>query len=227
MNTLKYIYDELLEQDPRCTDKGVGFNSHIGLYEDLLSSYRDKPIKLFEVGVNRGGSVKMWQRYFEKAQIYGLDIREKVIRRKQLDRISLLKVDQSSESELLNFGKKYGDFDIGIDDGSHVWKHQILTFECLWPHIRSGGLYVIEDVLTSYPNYKENRAARKGGKTITKYGNLQGEIDAVSYFQHLIDEINLYGKDDDISSLSYNQRSIEWILFRHNSIAIKKKYVTS
>ncbi len=53
-----------------------------------------------------------------------------------------------------------GPFDIGIDDGSHIWCHQILAFERLWPAIKRGGLYVIEDVLTSYDAWLARSRAR-------------------------------------------------------------------
>ncbi len=225
MTTLREIFTDETAANFRATDKNRGARQHLGLYEVLFDSYRDSATKVFEIGINRGGSIKAWQRYFSNATIYGLDIRRTTLKNVDLcDRVVPLQLDQSNREQLESFASE-GPFDIGIDDGSHIWEHQILSFNSLWPAIKPGGLYVIEDVLTSYDRWiKESKASGgKAGKIDITRG---GSISCVEYFRRMIDEINFYGGDWDsipVSEWTTHQRTVDWIIFRSNSITIRKR----
>ncbi|MHA2374451.1 MAG: class I SAM-dependent methyltransferase [Candidatus Thorarchaeota archaeon] len=220
MKSLREIYEFQVRKDYRATDKGRGARSHLELYQTLFDSYRQTATKLFEIGVRHGGSIRMWENYFPNATIYGLDIQEKAIRRLSGERIKGFQVDQSQTDQLEFFGKEQGPFDIGIDDGSHVWSHQILSFESLWPFIKPGGLYVVEDVLTSYDIWLDN------SKSAQRIDYAQGGQSCIEYFKDLVDHINFYGEDwDSIETEEYTdlQRTVDWIAFRANSIFVKKR----
>ncbi|MFX1384905.1 MAG: hypothetical protein ACFFBP_20950 [Promethearchaeota archaeon] len=213
MHSLRDIFTEETAENYRTTDKNRGRRSHLGLYEILFEPYRHSATKVFEIGVNKAGSIKAWRRYFSSATVYGIDIREKTLNRiSSLERVVPVNLDQGNSEQLEDFAKN-GPFDIGIDDGSHIWKHQILTFEKLWPAIKPGGLYVIEDVSTSYENYR-------------KHNNPQFSISCINYFKHMIDEINFYGEDIDRTPKevwhSY-QKTIDWICFRSNAVFLRKR----
>ncbi|WP_420854091.1 class I SAM-dependent methyltransferase [Saccharopolyspora spinosa] len=99
-----------------------------------------------------GASLRMWQRYFRRGLVYGLDIFEKA--GNEGHRVRKLRGDQSDAEFLEDMAGKIGPFDIVIDDGSHVNDHVKKSFQSLFPHVRPGGLYVIEDLQTAYwPGY--------------------------------------------------------------------------
>jgi hypothetical protein len=78
--------------------------------------------------------------------------------------------------------QKYGPFDMIIDDGSHLSPDVIYSFENLFGHVKSGGVYVIEDICTSYwPHYGGGRY--KEGTTIEYF---KGKTDEVSFFGEIL-----------------------------------------
>jgi hypothetical protein len=90
----------------------------------------------------------VWQAYFPFATIIGCDILDKT--RLKTRRTKIYVVDQSSKFQLEELCKKESAFDIIIDDGSHFNAHQISTFETLIDALNPEGLYIIEDVQTSF-----------------------------------------------------------------------------
>jgi hypothetical protein len=109
-----------------------------------------------------GASLLMWRDYFPEAQIYACDIREETLF--QAERIKTIECDQSDVLSLLKMvGEFGGEFDIIIDDGSHIKEHQILTAKTLLPYLSRGGVYVIEDV---FENEAMDTAKRLGGVPI-------------------------------------------------------------
>jgi demethylmacrocin O-methyltransferase len=124
-------------------------------YQRYFEPYRELAVKVLEIGVggynspNLGGeSLRMWKHYFRRGLIYGLDIFEKPHLAES--RLHVLQGDQGDERFLDSMASRIGPFDIVIDDGSHFSHHVITSFNALFPHVRPGGLYVIEDLQTSY-----------------------------------------------------------------------------
>lgn len=193
----------------RGTDKGPFIN----MYTKLFEPYRDTAEKVFEIGVNRGGSILMWEEYFSKARVYGLDLKQRG-HRIPGERIQFVQLDQGNEDQLKAFGKGEGKFDIGIDDGSHIWWHQILTFETLWPYIKVGGVYVIEDLCTSYEAWLKNAAHRDY--------DAKGPPSCMDYFKNMVDHLNYNGEVVAKENWSVYQRTIDWIVFREGAIFITK-----
>ncbi len=121
-------------------------------YHEIFQAMKVR--KLFEIGLGlqrRGiapdglcASLFMWQEYFPEADIYGVDIEDIFVNE---GRIKSFYCDQSDEASLLNaMAKTGGNFDVMIDDGSHVPAHQILSAKVLFPFLAPNGVYVIEDV---------------------------------------------------------------------------------
>jgi hypothetical protein len=134
------------------TDKHVhGYLKH---YRRHFHPLRHSTYKLLEIGVGGfettqgGSSLRMWKDYFPKAEIYGLDLYDK--RHLQEPRITILQGDQNDPVFLEGLASRHGPFDIVIDDGSHFSEHIITSFRALFPHVTATGLYVIEDLQTSY-----------------------------------------------------------------------------
>lgn len=90
----------------------------------------------------------MWRNYFPRAAIYGVDLYEKRLDGEK--RITALQADQSDPDALRLVVDACPMFDLVVDDGSHIGSHVITTFEVLFPKLRPGGYYAIEDLETSY-----------------------------------------------------------------------------
>jgi hypothetical protein len=120
-------------------------------YQKYFEHLRNDPITLLEIGVHKGGSLRMWAEYFPNAQIYGVDIPRKRNSEYVEDRITVKYVNQDQIYQWDKFFKEVGDikFDIIIDDGSHFIEHQQRTFGYLFQKVKPGGFYVIEDLHTS------------------------------------------------------------------------------
>lgn len=130
------------------TDKAT-YHLFTILYDYVFSPIRKEKIKLFEIGIHRGSSLKMWEEYFYNGKIYGADIDNY----KFLDneRISTFYLNQEQEEELKSVDD---DFDIIIDDGGHTMLQQQTTLKILFTDkLKSGGYYVLEDLHTSIINY--------------------------------------------------------------------------
>lgn len=120
------------------------------IYEQWFSKFRGKSIDVLEIGVSHGGSLQMWKDYFGvKAMIFGVD-KNMACRFLEEDRINIIIADQSEEKHRQYMDSKLRSLDVIIDDGSHRPKDQIKTFETLFYKLRRGGVYLVEDVHTSY-----------------------------------------------------------------------------
>ncbi|MDX2001763.1 MAG: class I SAM-dependent methyltransferase [Chitinophagales bacterium] len=120
------------------------------VYDRHFSKFRGKDIVLVEVGVYHGGSLQMWKDYFgPKAKIYGIDINPDC-KNLEEDNIEILIGSQSDRTFLKQVKSKIPRIDILIDDGGHTMRQQIVTFEELFDHIKEDGVYLCEDLHTSY-----------------------------------------------------------------------------
>lgn len=128
-------------------------------YERHFAPLRNAPVRVLEIGVggyadaaSGGGSLKMWRRYFHRGTVFGLDYFDKSALNGP--RLQILRGDQNDPAGLDALAREHGPFDIIIDDGSHINEHVRTSFTALFPHLRPGGFYVIEDLWTSYlPGY--------------------------------------------------------------------------
>ena len=116
-------------------------HSYAGTYESLFQSLRDKPVRILEIGVCSGGSLKVWEEYFTHpdAEFVGLDISKDNIRYTFGDRTKFLIQDATRDPP-------EGLFDIIIDDGSHALNDQLGALQLLASHLKPNGVYIIEDI---------------------------------------------------------------------------------
>ena len=129
------------------------WHHYFAIYHETLAGLRDRPIRLLEIGVDRGGSLRMWHDYFaEGSVIVGIDIDVSCLDAADPDRdIHVRIADQSDPSQLLTIADEFGPFDIVIDDGGHTAGQQIGSFKALYlDHLTAYGRYVVEDTHTSY-----------------------------------------------------------------------------
>ena len=180
----------------------------IEIYEKYLKDYRDKEIKLLEIGVDKGDSLRLWREYFTNAKICGIDIKQKDF---NIDGVDILCGDQSDHEFLKSIVEKYKNFDIIIDDGSHVSKHIIKSLEFLFNYLKQNGLYIIEDLQTSYmPRFGGSRFNLKKNKT------------SMNYLKSLTDSINYEHNDKPFFKRKKFDGSVKYMHFYQNIAIIKK-----
>ena len=123
--------------------------SYLDVYNHYFSKVRESVKTFVEIGILNGSSLKMWRDYFPNATIYGIDINPHCISYEE-ERIKIFIGSQNDVDFLNKLKHEIGEIDILIDDGSHITNHQITTFNSLYPLIKRGGFYAIEDLLNSY-----------------------------------------------------------------------------
>lgn len=154
MKTLRQIYDDLIAEHATniagemvtvFSDKGT-MHSYIEYYEKWFEPRRHTPVQLLEIGVMTGGSMLMWQRYFDDAMLAGIDLREGFNQTLPFQQEILCRwrwgVDSTNPDRVPALGR----YDFIIDDGAHDAPSQIATFQNYWPHVADGGTYFIEDI---------------------------------------------------------------------------------
>ncbi len=158
---IKYRTDK--GSDGKRGEEGKGHN-YLRTYERHLPADRQLVRSVLEIGVQRGASIRMWEEYFPNAEIYGLDIEETALSVTG-PRITIRLVDQSNAKALDAFAHQFGPFDLIVEDGSHVWSHQIISLQTLLKHVAQGGRYIVEDLHTSF----SNKFGKTGGVTGIEY----------------------------------------------------------
>ena len=131
------------------TDKNTYFHNYTRQYNTLLNDFRDKPIKYLEIGVFNGGSVKAIREAFKKSTcILGLDIDNRCKTYEDVENNIFIEIGNATDRNFVEqITKKYGSFDIILDDGSHTNKDVIKSFELLFPLLNDNGLYIVEDTI--------------------------------------------------------------------------------
>jgi 23S rRNA U2552 (ribose-2'-O)-methylase RlmE/FtsJ len=161
---------------------------YFDIYHQYLREFRNKEITLLEFGVSHGGSLQMWKDYFgKKARIIGVDVLEecKKLEEKQIE---IVIGDQENRTFLRKLVNDVGPIDIVIEDGGHEMKQQIHTFEEVFPHVKTGGIYIAEDLHTSYWQ-------RFGGK-------YKADHTFIEYSKGLIDDMNAWHAEDKRHTLT-------------------------
>lgn len=158
------------------TDKGTLKHNYTRIYERYFGELRTDPyvdetfnhLSLMEIGVACGASLKMWSRYFPKANILGIDINPLCA--------SLCKNYENIEIRIQNPAEKpvEGKFDIIIDDGSHVALDMIETANHHWRALNPGGYYCIEDTGCTLPERKYDRPRRAPSGELEREAHIAG-----------------------------------------------------
>jgi demethylmacrocin O-methyltransferase len=197
------------------TDK-YGLHFYTPVYEALLKPIRRKRVSILELGVGGydkspgGESLLMWAAYFRKGKIYGIDIFDKTSLSQ--GRIKVYQCSQTDRRRLTELAVELGPFDLVLDDGSHENPHQIESFRVLWPVVRDGAVYIVEDVQTSYwPLFG-------GGPVGTPaYGK-----SCMGYFKTLADSVNECEFLAPAPMEAELERGIGSVAFHHNLIVVTK-----
>lgn len=120
------------------------------VYDRYFKPLQEKKINLLEIGISHGGSLEMWQYYFKNhLNIYAVDINPEC-KKFESENVKIFIGSQEDKNFLKDLKQQIPKVDIMIDDGGHTMKQQITTFEILFDHIADNGIYICEDLHTSY-----------------------------------------------------------------------------
>lgn len=185
------------------------------IYDFFLSKFYDSEGSIIEIGIDAGRSLRMWLKMFTKAHIYGMDIGTSY----NGDRHDIYQYDQSKKQDLQAFADMIDDSNLLFinDDGSHIPEHQLLTFNTLFPLLKQGGVYIIEDVETSY--WTKNGLYGY----LTRYG-YRHKKSIVEIFKDCADIVNKEFIKENINSKVKHHNSIQSITFSRNCIIIVKNF---
>lgn len=129
------------------------WHHYFELYERYFSRFRSRPIRMLEIGVFRGGSLRMWKQYFHPdSTIVGIDVDKSCQAHEIADQNVFVRIgSQADPNFLAKVNGEFGPFDIILDDGSHKTHHQIISFGALFrTALKDGGCYMVEDTHTNY-----------------------------------------------------------------------------
>ena len=142
------LLDIFVEGSERAVHK---WHHYLPIYDRYFSHWRGKEVRFLEIGVSQGGSLDMWRKYFgQQATIFGIDIDEDC---RQFDGISgTVRIGSQADRRFLEqvVEEMGGEIDIVLDDGSHYMKDIKASLEALLPKMNDKGIYMIEDLHTSY-----------------------------------------------------------------------------
>ncbi|MCI0431104.1 MAG: class I SAM-dependent methyltransferase [Rhodospirillales bacterium] len=189
------------------------WHHYLEIYEHHFARFRGKPIHLVEFGVSQGGSLQMWRHYFgPQAQLVGVDINPNC-RQFEEPGVRIFIGDQQDRKFLRGLAGTLPPIDILIDDGGHTMEQQIRTFEELFPHVSANGVYLIEDLHTSY--WKGWGGAYRGRRTF------------IEYSKNFIDMINAWhSKEPRRLSPSEFTKSVHSLHYYDSVLVIEKRPTT-
>lgn len=183
---------------------------YLDIYETHFRMYRNTAVRMLEIGVSEGGSLEIWREYFgEDGVIYGIDINPECANR--VTAPNQVRIGSQADPAFLRAViRELGTPDIILDDGSHIAHHQRISFNTLFPLLRDGGVYVIEDLHTSYyPGIYEGGYRRRGT--------------AVEFAKNMVDDMHSwYHKKDSTVPIEH---AIGAVHFYDSIVVIEKRLV--
>jgi hypothetical protein len=178
------------------------------IYERHFSRFRNMSPVMVEIGVFGGGSLQMWKEYFGPgSKIVGIDINPDCKQHEDTD-IEVFIGSQDDPDILNQVLKKYPHIDIVLDDGSHIMRHMINTFEMLYHKVSENGVYVVEDTHTCYwPEYD---------------GGLKRDGSFMEFVKDKLDEINAVHSREALPVTDFT-RSTDFIACYDSVVAFERR----
>ena len=196
------------------------FNTHKGrlihkyihyfdIYDRHFARFRGRDLVILEIGVSQGGSLQMWKNYFGPGvKIYGIDINP-ACKQLEEEHIQIFIGSQSDKDFLRHIKSVIPPVDILIDDGGHTMQQQIVTFEELFSHVKENGVYLIEDLHTSY-------WLRYGG-------GHQRRGTFIEFSKNFIDYINAHHSEQKSLHVNDFTSSVDSLHYYDSILVIEKK----
>lgn len=185
------------------------WNHYFDIYERHFQRFRSKKVVILEIGVYQGGSLQMWKNYFgPNASVYGIDFNPKC-KELEEENIKIFIGSQSDRKFLRSIKEQIPKLDILIDDGGHTMKQQIISFQELFDHIKDNGVYLCEDLHTSYK---------------IKYGGgYKRKNTFIEYSKNFIDYLHAYHSEQKKLNINSLTNSVDSVHYYDSVIVIEKK----
>jgi|TARA_B110000902_G_scaffold217047_1_gene250076 23S rRNA U2552 (ribose-2'-O)-methylase RlmE/FtsJ len=185
------------------------YNHYFDIYDRHFKRFRDKEVVILEIGVSNGGSLQMWKEYFGKnAKIYGIDIDPRC-KEFEEDNIKIFIGSQSDRDFLKKVKVSIPMVDILIDDGGHTMRQQRTSFEELFDYIKNDGVYLIEDLHTSY--WALFGGGHKRRNTF------------IEYSKNFIDYLNAFHSEQKSLKIKTFTKSVDSLHYYDSILVIEKK----
>ncbi len=184
------------------------YDHYFEIYERHFQKYRNKPVVILEIGIFQGGSLQMWKNYFgSKAMIYGIDINPKCKEFEEKN-VKIFIGSQSDRKFLRSIKQQIPKVDILIDDGGHFMKQQIVTFEEMYDHVKDDGIFLCEDLHTSYWLRYGGGHKRRGT--------------FIEYSKNFVDSINAYHSEERSLKVDNFTKTTHSLHFYDSILVIEK-----
>jgi SAM-dependent methyltransferase len=177
------------------------------IYEKHFNRFINGNVNFLEIGVFKGGSLNMWKDYFGPgAQIVGIDI-DPECKKFENDQIQVRIGDQKDKKFLQSLVQEFGEFDVVLDDGSHVMSDVVASFNYLFPNLSKTGCYFVEDMHTAY--WKEYE------------GGLRRPESFIEFAKSLVDDMNSDWIEEEFKANIFGN-NINSISFYDSCVVIEK-----
>lgn len=144
---MNYLYHYFLHGKHKPINK---WDHYFDVYERHLRPLASRGVTMLEIGILGGGSLQMWKSYFgPESRIYGIDANPDC-RSHEEPQIEIFIGDSANRDFCKRVLDKTGRLDVVVDDGGHKASEQLNAFEELYPAVREGGVYIVEDTHTSF-----------------------------------------------------------------------------
>lgn len=142
------LYDQFIEDRTLLIHK---WHNYFWVYERHLQKFSGKPVKMLEIGVQKGGSTKLFKCWLgDAASVVGVDIDESCRGIEFPIGITVEIGDQVDPAFLNYVAETHGPFDIVLDDGGHTFDQITTSFKHLFDHVAADGIYMIEDTCCQF-----------------------------------------------------------------------------
>ena len=181
-------------------------------YEPIFINFKNKEVNILELGSFYGNSAAALYFYFNKASIFTTDINPDMFKYKS-NRVTNHYTDSSSRNSIMNnLIIKKKNFEIIIEDASHMLKDQIISLFMLFPLVNSGGYFIVEEL--DFPETREDMRINQSKPDLKKI--LQNTLKNLDFN-------SIYINDDEKKYFLENYSSIEIKKGNLNEIAVIKK----
>tara|TARA_Y100000591_G_scaffold146848_1_gene126138 strand:- start:191 stop:1024 length:834 start_codon:yes stop_codon:yes gene_type:complete len=197
-------------------DKSNIVHGYDKFYLRELEKFKNFKMNILEFGIHNGSSQAAFCKYFDNSNIIGVD-KNPYYKKFYSKKIRSLYCDVSDRNSLKNL-KEYlkFEFDVIIDDASHMPEHQLKTFIEMFDMVKSKGIYVIEelDIFESFPEYYNK--------------DFKVKTSEIRYFLHNFEKLDATKNDETIKNreILSLKKKIDWVKINRGDYIINGKNVS-